>query len=641
MLKNKFLIFISLLFFTLAFIFAIYSDITSINTRFQNIVSVDKKLHKISSLKKLIKEIQKERGLTYIYYSNPIEKYFNALSEQRDVLKSLVIESAKDIDTKTLEKNLNFIHESIKTKTYTREQTFEYYTKLVFNNLIASERLLIYTNNFTIKNDLILYQQLNFIQEQFGQLRATVGGALTMEIVSGNIKEKILKVDNLLQNYTKMLNSYPNTEDKNIYESIETVRCVKETKNIIKKVLDKSYKSDVIAPLKWFSISTCAVNTVNATSNNYLSDIKLKVQRIQANLENLLIFHAIFWLFSVIIAMVILLTLFKINKKMLRSNELLEQYKKAIDQSTIVSKTDKYGVITYANKAFCEVSGYSESELIGKAHNIVRHPDMPKAAFKNVWDTIKSGKIWQGEVKNLKKDGGYYWVNATISPIYDNDSNLVEYIAIRHNNTKIHELNEDIKNTQHELIYRIGESVESRSKETGNHVRRVAKYSKLLASLHGLDNNMCENISVASTMHDVGKIAIPDSILLKPSKLTVDEWEIMKTHSYIGHKILVGSNLPILKIASIIAHEHHERYDAKGYPNGMGGEKISIYARIVSIVDVFDALMSDRVYKKAWSYDKVIKLLIDEKGKQFDPHLVDLFLANIYEFMKIKNMHED
>jgi response regulator RpfG family c-di-GMP phosphodiesterase len=169
----------------------------------------------------------------------------------------------------------------------------------------------------------------------------------------------------------------------------------------------------------------------------------------------------------------------------------------------------------------------------------------------------------------------------------------------------------------------------------------VAKYSQLLAQLYGLDSQICEEFSTASTMHDLGKIAIPDSILLKPGKLDSQEWNIMKTHALIGHQILSGSNLPILQMASKIAHEHHERFDGQGYPLGLKGDEISIYARITSIADVFDALISDRVYKKAWEYTMVIDLLKEEKGKQFDPYLIDLFLDNIDEFMAIKYRYED
>jgi len=327
----------------------------------------------------------------------------------------------------------------------------------------------------------------------------------------------------------------------------------------------------------------------------------------------------------------------------MNENKLLQSYKDAIDNNTnsIVSRTNKKGIITYVNDTFCKVSKYSREELIGKPHNIVRDPNIPKKVFKELWQTIKSGNTWNGLVKNRAKDGSPYWVHASISPIFDDDNHLIEYIALRHNITDMVLLNQEIESTQKELIYRMGESVESRSKESGNHVRRVAHYSKILAILAGLSEEEAEMIFIASTMHDIGKIAIPDSILLKPEKLDKDEFKIMKTHSSIGYKLLAGSNLPILKMSSTIAHEHHEHFNGNGYPNGIKGDEISLPAKIVAIVDVFDALVSDRVYKKAWETERVIALIQEESAKQFDPILAQLFLKNIDKFMIIKHQYED
>jgi len=373
----------------------------------------------------------------------------------------------------------------------------------------------------------------------------------------------------------------------------------------------------------------------------FLNEVKKEIQKEQLNLKQTHLQHIIFWLITGVIYIFLTLLLFKINQKMLIKQKLLADYKKAIDNSTIVSKTDKYGKITYVNEAFCKISGYTEEELIGKPHNIVRDPSTEKEAFRFLWKTIKSGNIWHGQLVNQAKNSSQYWVDATVSPIYDNANNLVEYIAIRHDITELMQLHQEIESTQHELIYRMSESVESRSKESGNHIKRVAHYSKLLALLCGLDSKDAEIIFIASTMHDIGKIATPDAILLKPAKLTDEEYEIMKTHAETGYNILSGSNLPILKVAADIAHQHHERYDGKGYPKGLKEDEISIYAQIVAITDVFDALISERVYKRAWSSQRVITLFQEESGKQFDPIITQLFLDNINEFMAIKNKFKD
>jgi len=207
--------------------------------------------------------------------------------------------------------------------------------------------------------------------------------------------------------------------------------------------------------------------------------------------------------------------------------------------------------------------------------------------------------------------------------------------------SEIFKLNNEIEDTQKEIIYAMGEIGETRSKETGNHVKRVALYSEKLAILYGLSYNESSILHMASPMHDIGKVGILDAILNKPGKLTKEEFEIMKTHSQIGFNMLNKSNKPILKAAAIVAGEHHEKWDGTGYPNGLKGKDIHIYGRITAIADVFDALGSDRVYKKSWDIERIYNLLEDEKGKHFDPELVDLFLNNKEIFLNIRNSFRD
>ena len=462
--------------------------------------------------------------------------------------------------------------------------------------------------------------------------------------------------------------------------------------------------------------------------------------------------------------------------------KLLQEYKDTVDESSIISKSNPNGIITYVNKQFCELSGFKQSELIGKNHNIVRHPDMQKEAFADMWKTIKENKqTWHGKVKNKKKDGGYYWVEATIKPIIDNNGDIVEFIGLRtditelenykillknqlddtnkslkeninyvkqyeeavnnslaviktdtsniiidvneyfckisgfsrneligincqkfrhenhfllkdceriqktlsqnkhlqitftniakdgeyfitdsvvypisnyngevtehlhlmHNITELTNLHQEIEDTQKEIVYKMGEIGESRSKETGNHVKRVAEYSKLLALLYGLSKDDSNTLFTASPMHDIGKVAIPDSILNKPGKLTKEEFEVMKSHSSIGYDVLKGSKRKVLKAAAIVAHEHHEKWDGSGYPRGLKGKDIHIYGRITAIVDVYDALGHERVYKKAWELEKIYKLFQDNKEIHFDPSLVDIFLKNKYKFEKIRDSYDD
>jgi len=215
------------------------------------------------------------------------------------------------------------------------------------------------------------------------------------------------------------------------------------------------------------------------------------------------------------------------------------------------------------------------------------------------------------------------------------ESKRVEEL-VEHKTKEISELNNELEATQREIIFTMGSIAEKRSKETGYHVKRVAEYSLLLARLYGLSLEESLLLKNASPMHDIGKVGIPDAILNKPGKFTNEEFEQMKEHAELGYKMLRHSKKSILKVASIVAHEHHEKWDGSGYPRGLKGEEIHIYGRITAIADVFDALGSDRIYKKAWPIQKILELFEKERGKHFDPQLVDLFVDNLEHFLAAK-----
>jgi len=203
------------------------------------------------------------------------------------------------------------------------------------------------------------------------------------------------------------------------------------------------------------------------------------------------------------------------------------------------------------------------------------------------------------------------------------------------------ELHQDLEETQREIVYMLGEAVETRSKETGNHVKRVAEISKLLALDYGLSMEEAELSRLASPMHDVGKIGIPDAILNKPGRHTAEEFEIMKTHASLGYDMLKGSKRRILQAGAMIARDHHEKWDGAGYPHGRSGEDIHLYGRIVAVADVFDALGSDRCYKQAWPMDKIIALFGEERGRQFEPRLVDGLMDNLDKVTAIRDVYAD
>lgn len=237
-------------------------------------------------------------------------------------------------------------------------------------------------------------------------------------------------------------------------------------------------------------------------------------------------------------------------------------------------------------------------------------------------------------------------INAYVDTIENDKMRLIEINNDLENQmieriSQIQALNEEIKATQREVIFTMGSICESRSEETGNHVKRIALYSKILAKYCGLSDIECDLIKEASPMHDIGKIAIPDSILLKAGRLTTAERMVMNTHTNLGYDMLKHSNRKLLKMAATVAHEHHEKWDGSGYPQGLKGEEISIYGRITALADVFDALGSDRCYKKAWADDDIFHLIKDQRAKHFDPKLVDIFFEHIEEFFEVRNKYVD
>jgi putative two-component system response regulator len=194
------------------------------------------------------------------------------------------------------------------------------------------------------------------------------------------------------------------------------------------------------------------------------------------------------------------------------------------------------------------------------------------------------------------------------------------------------------REAEYEISLRLGRAAEFRDLETGMHIRRISELSTQLARLAGLSERRCEILRYAAPLHDVGKIGIPDSILLKPGKLDEQEFAIMKTHTLIGAKILTGADkFTVMKAGKLIALQHHEKWDGTGYPSGLSGKDIHPYGRIAIIVDIFDALTSDRPYKKAMPVEEAVLILEDGRGTFFDPELLDIFLDNIEVFRKIKD----
>jgi len=275
---------------------------------------------------------------------------------------------------------------------------------------------------------------------------------------------------------------------------------------------------------------------------------------------------------------------------------------------------------TFKHKSFEEISNEEILVLINKAI-------ADKMSFFDKNNYIGYFKTENGKANIIFMTG--------CEEINDLDKDLIDIfssnVSIAFNNIY---LNKEIIDTQLELIETLGEVVEKRSKETSIHVRRVSNLSYYLAIEYGLSQKEAVMLRVASPMHDIGKIGIADAILMKPGKLDDAEFEEMKKHAELGHDILKNSKREILKNASIIAFQHHEKFDGSGYPRGIKGNDIHIFGRISAIADVFDALTHKRCYKEPWPIEKVTDLLKDESGKHFDPKLVDIILNNIDHITK-------
>lgn len=194
---------------------------------------------------------------------------------------------------------------------------------------------------------------------------------------------------------------------------------------------------------------------------------------------------------------------------------------------------------------------------------------------------------------------------------------------------------------EQETILRLAKAGEYRDEETGNHVVRMAKYAREIAEELGLTQTECDDIEYAAPMHDIGKIGIPDGVLLKPGKLNANEWEIMQSHTTIGYEILSNSQSKYMQMGAVIALYHHERFDGRGYPNGLRGSDIPLIARIVTVADVYDALVSVRPYKDAWPAEEAIAYLKAQAGTQLDPQCVDAFCRRIPQVMQIQQDYSD
>jgi putative two-component system response regulator len=273
--------------------------------------------------------------------------------------------------------------------------------------------------------------------------------------------------------------------------------------------------------------------------------------------------------------------------------------------------------------------------------------DIPVIFITSEHDPLTLNKAFElGAVDYIKKPFDIIEVNARLKThlkLKIAERKLKEYntsleVKVAERTKNLEEKNIELDEVKRETIFRLCLAAELRDTDTGNHIKRIQAYTELIALKFGMSQEDAGQLGLASSMHDLGKIGISDHILLKPGKLTPEEFEIMKQHTVIGARALADGKSDLLRVAHIVALSHHERWDGKGYPQGLRGTNIPIEARIVGLVDVFDALLSRRSYKDSFSVDDAVSIIINEKGKHFDSRLVDIFVVSLDEILSIKDL---
>ena len=242
------------------------------------------------------------------------------------------------------------------------------------------------------------------------------------------------------------------------------------------------------------------------------------------------------------------------------------------------------------------------------------------------------------------ESGGVDYITKPVSPPLVQArvaTHLRLYAHERHLTQLVQARTQELETTRLEIIRRLGRAAEFKDDETGQHVIRMSHYTRLLAEATGMPADEVEVLFNAAPMHDIGKIGIPEAILLKPGALTAEEWKVMKRHPAIGAGIIGRHAHPLLNTARIVSLTHHEKWDGSGYPRGLAGEQIPLVGRIVAVADVFDALTSERPYKEAWSVEEAMAFLMQHAGTHFDPRLVELFAVCLPEVLKVRTQHAD
>jgi PAS domain S-box-containing protein len=304
--------------------------------------------------------------------------------------------------------------------------------------------------------------------------------------------------------------------------------------------------------------------------------------------------------------------------------------------SDAILSSDADGIITSWNHAAERLYGYTEQEMIGRSVTQLT-PATELADHRQMLKAVAQGESRNDvEIQSVHKNGSLLDVSVTISKIM-RDNSLIGFCGVAHSNTerlrardeleeRVLERTRDLVTSRAETLQMLAQAAEHRDDDTARHTERVGKSAARLACALGLGSDLVELIGQAAPLHDVGKIGIPDRILLKPGRLTTEEFEMMKQHTTLGASLLARSGAAVLKLGEQIAMTHHERWDGAGYPNQLAGDAIPIAGRIVAVVDSFDAMTNDRTYREASSAEEALTEISRCSGKQFDPQVATAFL---------------
>lgn len=330
-------------------------------------------------------------------------------------------------------------------------------------------------------------------------------------------------------------------------------------------------------------------------------------------------------------------------REVLRQNSELAAAVRNVKSGVIMTDARQRGnPIVYANAGFLEITKFPMEDVLGRNCRFLQGPGTEPEKVDQIRQAIAKRETFYGTITNYRHDGTEFINELIISPVFDENGDLISFVGLQNDVTerekarvlleqRVLERTEALANSQIEILSRLARAAEYRDDDTGQHTHRVGNTSKLIAEALGLSPETVGLIQQAAPLHDVGKIGISDLILLKPGRLTDEEFTIMRSHAAIGAKMLADGHSEVVQMAERIARSHHEKWDGTGYPQQLAGNSIPIEARILAVADVFDALTHDRPYKVAWSVADAVAEIGRLSGRHFDPQVVAAFMTLPHE----------